>query len=613
MIGRGNYFLVLILTSLGVFASSSAYSHVDERLARAKSMVETGDSLRLSYRFKESLAEYELALEQTQDTAYTAEELMFRLDIKDRILMAENGVNMTGFVDVPNVVARHKFSLDDFYLYYPLEDKSWRSLPNQLDTAADHRLARAMYIRDDDRTVYWSAEDSEGIRNIYVSSLRDSLWSLPALLNEQMTSASDEIYPMLSPDGKSLFFSSAGLYGVGGYDIYVSHWDEESMDWGAPVNMGFPYSSPDDDFLYIDTDDGKYSIFASTRDCPDDSVWVYVLEFDNVPVRRSVESPEELRNIASMKPHATHSEGDSHVWTDVPQNADTRRYMAKMKDVKELRDSVSFYAAEAAEGRDASPLDHFRDSLSKALDELQQVEMDFLFKGIVIDPEKLMAEAEREIVGEDFGYSFSKRNMGEQISMNMEVPEVKFDYSFKVLDQAQFAEDQNIPSGIIYQIQIFASKRKASMKSLKGLSPVYETAGANGHLVYRVGLFHKYSDVLANLNTVKKLGFRSAFIVAFIDGKSVTVAKARTREKQQPEVQMLYEVRISPSRGELDSGIAAGVRQQASGKDIAKVVRPDGKVVYVVGPFSDKSKAEQLALFVKAMGVDAVTYNAISK
>ena len=195
----------------------------------------------------------------------------------------------------------------------------------------------------------------------------------------------------------------------------------------------------------------------------------------------------------------------------------------------------------------------------------------------------------------------------------MEVPEVKFDYSFKVLEQAQFAEDQTIPKGIVYQIQMFATKRKASMKSLKGLSPVYEAPGANGHIVYRVGLFRTYSDVLANLNTVKKLGFRSAFIVAFVDGKSVTVAKARAKEKEKPQVQELYEVRMVPSGGELDSGVAAGVRQQAPGKDIARSVGADGAVTYVVGPFADKAKAEELALFVKAMGVKEAFLRVINK
>ena len=61
--------------------------------------------------------------------------------------------------------------------------------------------------------------------------------------------------------------NSKGLYGMGGYDLYVSQWNSETGDWDVPVNMGFPYSSPYDDFLFINTEDGKYSIFASNRGC----------------------------------------------------------------------------------------------------------------------------------------------------------------------------------------------------------------------------------------------------------------------------------------------------------------------------------------------------------
>ena len=150
------------------------------------------------------------------------------------------------------------------------------------------------------------------------------------------------------------------------------------------------------------------------------------------------------------------------------------------------------------------------------------------------------------------------------------------------------------------------------MKSLKGLSPVYESKNANGHIVYRVGLFHTYSDVLGHLNTVKKLGFRNAYITAYIDGEIVGVAKARAKEKEKPVVQEFYEVRITPQNGELDPGVASGIRQQAAGKDIAKTAGADG-VVYVVGPFADKAKAEDLALFVKAMGVSEVVCRVINK
>lgn len=606
MVTKSNIFLRLILILSALGAEALVYAQTEGGLSQAKVLVEEGDAFRSRYRFDESLQAYNTALELTQPT----EDSLFRLTIHDKQLMSENGKSMMGFVDIPKVIARQKFSLNEFFLYYPLPDSCWRSLPNQLDSAVSHPYQRAMYVNNEEKDIYWSTIDNEGIRNIYTSSLRDTLWSLPTLLNEQMTSAADEIYPMLSPNGKSLFFSSAGLYGVGGYDIYVSNWDEDLKDWGAPVNMGFPYSSPADDFLYIDTEDGKHSVFASNRDCSADSVWVYVLEFDNVSVRRSVDDPEELRQIAELKPQQNVLSQSSSYIPETPEN---QKYIYKMREVKDLRDSLSYYAALSASGHSVSRFAQVRDSLNKATEGLHKLEMDLLFKGIVIDPEKLMAEADSETVVEELGYKFSKMNMGAPLVLNVEVPEVKFDYSFKVLDEAQFAEDQTIPAGIVYQIQLFATKSKASMKSLKGLSPIYESQGSNGHRVYKVGLFRTYSDVLSNLNTVKKIGFRNAFIVAYVDGKSVTVAKARAKEKEKPNTQELYEVCMVPSSGELDPGVAAGIRQQASGKDIAKSVRADGSVAYVVGPFADKAKAEDLAMFIKAMGVKDVSCNLIRK
>ena len=179
--------------------------------------------------------------------------------------------------------------------------------------------------------------------------------------------------------------------------------------------------------------------------------------------------------------------------------------------------------------------------------------------------------------------------------------------TFKILPEGQFALDNTIPGGIVYQIQIFGGGGKATVKSLKGLSPVFERISANGRYVYRVGLFNSYKDVLANLNSVKRVGFRNAFIVAYIDGEEVPVSKARTLEAEKTKSQMYYEVRLAPADGEIDATVAEGIRQQAEGKDIAKIETEDGVVYYIVGPFSDKAKADALAEFIKAMGIGEVT------
>lgn len=616
----------ILYTAVFILTAGTLHAQTE----RIDSLLLRGDSLRMEYRFEESLEAYSEAMEAAQDSVFMLTDSLKRIEVSDRILLSENGRNMAGYAYKPVVVARHRFHIDDFFLYYPLPDKSWRETPNQLDTMAAGRFSKALYAPEPSWEIYYSAQDADGIRNIYMTELQDTIWTYPSLLNENITSASNEIYPMLSPDGKSLYFASEGLYGMGGYDLYVSHWDYENEEWGEPVNLGFPYSSPADDMLLVHSADGEHTIFASNRDCPSDSVWVYVLEFDSMPVRHAVEEPEELRRLAALDPAGTNErmDGNAAVNTDIPENVDIRRYMEKMTEVRSLRDSISRYGAQLDSDRNRfamseddqertritqeilkreAMLPKLQDSLERASAQLQKIEMEFLFSGVVIDPDKVLAAADKEIVGEATSYTFTKMSMGGKLDLKIMDPPVVFDYTFKILPEGQFALDNTIPGGIVYQIQIFGGGGKATVKSLKGLSPVFERISANGRYVYRVGLFNSYKDVLANLNSVKRVGFRNAFIVAYIDGEEVPVSKARTLEAEKTKSQMYYEVRLAPADGEIDATVAEGIRQQSEGKDIAKIETEDGVVYYIVGPFSDKAKADALAEFIKAMGIGEVT------
>ena len=574
-----------------------------------------GDILREKYRFDEAVEAYMDASDMIADTLLSPADSLLKMEISDRILMAENGLSMMDFVYVPAVAARHRFSIDDFFLYYPLPEGAWRDVPCQLDSVA-HAFSKAVYIPEDTDVIYWSAVDKEGIRNIFMSEYQDTVWTVPSLLNEYITSDSDEIYPMLSPDGSKLYFSSAGLHGVGGYDIYVSEKDPSTGDWSMPVNMGFPYSSPADDFLLVNSEDGRYSLFASNRDCSKDSVYVYVLEYETMPVRRPVADPDEMARIARLFPQTTvSSEGNAEVKADVPENVDTRRYMDKVSEVRSLRDAIDKLGLEIEDARlqndEEAVLDGefalvaLQDSLAEVSAALQQIEMEFLFSGVVIDPDKLMAEADKEIVAPTADYVFSKNGFGKPLSLKMLDPIPEFDYSFKILEEGQFAEDQTLPSGLVYQIQMFLTSSPVTVSKLKGLSPVFETRTSTGKYIYRVGVFRTYADVLSNLNSVKRAGFKSAFIVAFNDGKELTVSKARALEAEKKS--RLYEVRIETGNDDLDPAVASGIRQQASGKDIARVENEDGTKRYVVGPFSDKSAAENLVTFIRAMGADSAS------
>ena len=575
------------------------------------------DSCRMAYSFAEAVQYSESAVEALDSTASArAEELL---------LMARNGLNMMSFCSQPTVVAKQTFPLKDFFLFYPLKDHSWRKTPNQLDSLGGDNLSRAIFIPDGSRDIYYSAKDEEGIRNIYATHLTDSLWSVPTLINEQMTSSSDEIYPMLSPDGQSLYFASKGLYGMGGYDLYVSNWNSETNDWDMPVNMGFPYSSPYDDFLFVNTEDGKYSIFASNRECGRDSVTIYVLEYDSMPVRKAVTDVDELRALASLNPARDHSriDNDAAVPDEGQQNESTKRYMDKMREVRALRDSVARFGKNlekmrsglaGASGEEKARLTAeisdkemmlptLNSALNAAVKELQNIEMDFLANGIVIDTRKLQAEADKEIVGASSGYTFSKNSYGPALHLDIMKPKPTFDYSFMILPEGRFAENNTLPEGIIYQIRIFTLGRKATVADLNGLSPVFERTTTSGRHAYSVGLFKSYKDVLSNLNKVKNRGFRDAQIDAFHNGQVINVRKARELESK---VRTLFMVKIFPEDGQSLSEQAIAAVHEHSDKDLIKSVEA-GSVVFTTGPFEDKSQVDVLVAALKAAGAENVS------
>lgn len=597
--------IVILCAALAAFSSYFSYAQADDQRPCA-------DSLHTSYQFEKAVESYNQMIEdQAADT-------LACIELRKKLMMAENGRNMSRFVQTPTVISKECFSIDEFFLYYPLEDRSWRPLPNVLDTCDADGYVRALYAPDWNDKLYYSAENENGSRDIMMTMQLDTVWSVPVAEPAFSTPAGNEIFPLLSPDGKTMYFSSDGFYGVGGYDLYKSVWDESAKRWSAPQNLGFPYSSPEDDFLYMETEDGEHLIFASNRDCSNDSVWVYVVQREAFPVHVPVTDPEELQRIAKLDTPVHESKQETP--HEVLDNELSVKYMNKMKEVKNLRDSIANASSsldklrtDYAFSNDAGErarltetilgLEMKLPSMQRALDvsnnELRTIEMEFLKEGIFINMNPF--EEETEELGTPVPeYQFRKQSMGEQFNINILVPEVKFDYTFRIEDVAVFAEDQEIPSGVVYQIQLFSGGRKATMAELKGLTPMYEKRTSNGLYAYRVGRFFTHDEAKKNVDIARKRGFKGAYIVAYVDGREVSVVSARTEEASRTNDILLYEVQIIPESGELEPEVVEGMMTLAMGKDIARIETDGGTIVFMMGPFDSKTLAEELAAYVRS-------------
>jgi outer membrane protein OmpA-like peptidoglycan-associated protein/tetratricopeptide (TPR) repeat protein len=93
----------------------------------------------------------------------------------------------------------------------------------------------------------------------------DSTWAVPVNLGAEVNTAYDEDMPFLANDGTTLFFSSNRIESMGGLDNFKTVFDAKKRVWQNPVNLGTPINSPENDAYFHLASDGRSAFFASDR------------------------------------------------------------------------------------------------------------------------------------------------------------------------------------------------------------------------------------------------------------------------------------------------------------------------------------------------------------
>lgn len=98
---------------------------------------------------------------------------------------------------------------------------------------------------------------------IYISYKKNNNWTAPLELGLHVNSTYDEVGASMSPDAKSLIFSSNRPGGYGGYDLYMSALQPNGV-WGKAVNMGPKVNTKGDEISPFLHHDG-HTLFYSTN------------------------------------------------------------------------------------------------------------------------------------------------------------------------------------------------------------------------------------------------------------------------------------------------------------------------------------------------------------
>lgn len=92
---------------------------------------------------------------------------------------------------------------------------------------------------------------------------KEESWSTPLNLGPEINTAGDELFPTFALNG-DLLFSSNGLSGLGGLDIFRAEKQGDAEKWSSPKNLGTPLNSDKDDFHLLEMDK-RNGYFSSNR------------------------------------------------------------------------------------------------------------------------------------------------------------------------------------------------------------------------------------------------------------------------------------------------------------------------------------------------------------
>lgn len=134
----------------------------------------------------------------------------------------------------------------------PVNTQYWESTPS---------------ISADGHSLFFSSNRPGGFgkMDIWKSSIKpDGSWTEPMNLGPQINTQGDELSPFIHSDGRTLYFSSDGLTGMGGFDLFMIHKDSLEQ-WDTAENLGYPINTHGDEQTIVINSVGKLAYFSSDR------------------------------------------------------------------------------------------------------------------------------------------------------------------------------------------------------------------------------------------------------------------------------------------------------------------------------------------------------------
>ena len=276
-----------------------------------------------AYRFEDAINTYEeyiAELTKRKRSTAKAEELLEKSRTNLRMLKGvENVCIIDSFVvDKQNFLEAYKISPESGKLF--LYDTYFGTAEGKGGTVYETEIGNK---------IYYSELQKDSTLNILSRNKMSGEWSAGTLLPGSINAAMNANYPYVMADGVTIYYAADGSASIGGYDIFVTRYNTNTDSYLAPENVGMPFNSPSNDYMYVIDEFNNLGWFASDRYQPQGKVCIYVFIPNSSKQVYNYESMDKDKLIKLARLHSI-----KDTWTDEKAITDARQRLQEIMHEK---------------------------------------------------------------------------------------------------------------------------------------------------------------------------------------------------------------------------------------------------------------------------------------
>ena len=222
------------------------------------------------YRYEDAIQCYEEYIEALKKKKQPTEEAEKLLD--------KSKADFRMFKGVEEVCVIDSFVVDKatFLQAYKISEESGKvyTFDEYFKTTGHH--PGTVYETELGNKLYYSETGKDDLLNIFSKNKLIDEWSKETPLPENINATGNTNYPFVLTDGITIYYASDGAGSIGGYDIFVTRYNTNTDTYLTPENVGMPFNSPFNDYMYVIDDYNNLGWFASDRYQPEGKVCIYV-------------------------------------------------------------------------------------------------------------------------------------------------------------------------------------------------------------------------------------------------------------------------------------------------------------------------------------------------